>query len=96
MNRLTIIGNLTREPECRYVNTANGQRQVTSFSVAVNRRKPGDNGADFFRVTAWGNLADLAFKYLHKASKVCVIGPVKENQYVKSDGSAGFSLEVTA
>ena len=76
MNKLTIIGNLTRDPELR--TTATGVN-VCSFTVAVNRRNRRDdqNGqpeADFFRVTAWRQLADICSKYLAKGRKVCVSG----------------------
>ena len=78
MNKLTIIGNLTRDPELR--TTASGVN-VCSFTVAVNRRNRRDdqNGqpeADFFRVTAWRQLADICSKYLAKGRKVCVVGAV--------------------
>ena len=58
MNSLTIIGNLTREPELR---TTQAGKEVCSFTVAVNRprRNGEDQGADFFRVSAWGELGKL-------------------------------------
>ena len=98
MNKLTIIGNLTRDPEVR--TTATGIN-VCSFTVAVNRRGRRDdqNGqpeADFFRVTAWRQLADICGKYLAKGRKVAVIGPVSVHTYTGSDGTTRASLEVTA
>lgn len=94
MNKLTIIGNLTKEPELR--TTTNGVN-VCSFTVAVNRKKKveGQPEADFFRVSAWRGLADLCANYLAKGKKVCVIGPVSVRTY-ESNGKAGASLEVTA
>lgn len=56
MNTCVIIGNVTKDPELRQVNTNNGAVDVCSFTVAVNRRQRGrneQNDADFFRVTAW-------------------------------------------
>ena len=99
MNRLTIIGNLTHDPELR--TTPSGD-SVCSFSVAVNRRQRRDaqnNGqpeADFFRVTAWRERGELCAKYLAKGRKVCVIGPVSVRTYTGSDGQTRASLEVTA
>ena len=59
MNKLTIIGNLTRDPQLRTVNGQNGPISVCDFTVAVNRRqRNGQNEADYFRVTAWRGLAD--------------------------------------
>lgn len=94
MNKLTIIGNLTKEPELR--TTTNGVN-VCSFTVAVNRKKKveGQPEADFFRVSAWRGLADLCANYLAKGKKVCVIGSVSVRAY-ESNGKAGASLEVTA
>lgn len=94
MNKLTIIGNLTKEPELR--TTTNGVN-VCSFTVAVNRKKKveGQPEADFFRVSAWRGLADLCANYLAKGKKVCVIGAVGVRTY-ESNGKAGASLEVTA
>lgn len=95
MNKLTIIGNLTKEPELR---TTKDWISVCSFTVAVNRRKTQNQQqpeADFFRVTAWRSLGEIAAKYLHKGKKVCVIGPVSVHTYESNKGS-GASLEVSA
>lgn len=91
MNQLTIIGNLTADPEQRSTQTG---KQVTSFTVAVNKR--GGDGSDFFRVTAWEKLGELCNKYLSKGRKVCVIGAVGVSAYNDKDGKAHGSLEVTA
>jgi single-strand DNA-binding protein len=66
--------------------------------VAVNRRKTGNQQpeADFFRVTAWDNLAKLCGQYLSKGRKVAVIGPVSLHTYTTQDGKSGSSLEVRA
>ena len=95
MNRLTIIGNLTNDPELR---TTQAGDSVCTFTVAVNRPKRNgqDNGADFFRVTAWRNQAENCKKYLLKGKKVAVVGPVVLNTYTKNNGETGASLEVTA
>ena len=98
MNKLTIIGNLTRDPELR---TTTSGVNVCSFTVAVNRRNRRDdqNGqpeADFFRVTAWRQLADICGKYLAKGRKVAVIGPVSVHTYTGNDGTTRASMEVNA
>ena len=98
MNKLTIIGNLTRDPELRTTSTG---VNVCSFTVAVNRRgRRDDQGsqpeADFCRVTAWRQLADICGKYLAKGRKVCVVGPVSVHTFTGNDGTTRASLEVTA
>ena len=95
MNKLTIIGNLTKDPELR--STQDGI-SVCSFTVAVNRRnkREGQPEADFFRVSAWRQLGENCGKYLAKGRKVCVIGPVSVRTYQASDGTTKASLEVTA
>ena len=98
MNRLTIIGNLTRDPELR---TTPSGANVCSFSVAVNRRNRRDaqNGqpeADFFRVSAWNQLGENCAKFLAKGRKVAVVGPVSVRTYQGSDGQTHASLEVMA
>ena len=98
MNKLTIIGNLTRDPELR--TTATGV-SVCDFTVAVNRRNRSANAgaqpeADFFRVSAWRQLGENCQRYLAKGRKVCVIGPVSARTYQANDGTTRVSLEVTA
>ena len=96
MNKLTIIGNLTRDPELR--TTASGIN-VCTFTVAVNRRRSGTNTqpeADFFRVSAWRQLGENCQRYLAKGRKVAVVGPVSVQTYTGNDGTTRASLEVTA
>ena len=98
MNKLIIIGNLTRDPELRTTSTG---LSVCTFTVAVNRRRRNDQAAgqpeaDFFRVSAWRQLGENCQKYLAKGRKVFVSGPVSVSSYQAQDGSTRFSLEVTA
>ena len=99
MNKLTIIGNLTRDPELR---TTSAGVSVCDFTVAVNRRNRSRDAqanqpeADFFRVSAWRERGELCAKYLAKGRKVCVVGPVSVRTYQANDGSTRASLEVTA
>jgi single-strand DNA-binding protein len=97
MNKLIIIGNLTRDPETRTV--ASGST-VCSFTVAVNRRRSSQNAnqpdADFFRVSAWNKLGEVSQRYLAKGRKVCVVGTVSVSSYEAKDGKPRFSLDVSA
>ena len=95
MNKLTIIGNLTKAPELRV--TSSGIN-VCSFTVAVNRRLNPDTGAqetDFFRVTAWRGLGENCARFLDKGKKVAVTGPVTLRTWDRDD-KHGASMEVTA
>lgn len=96
MNKLTIIGNLTRDPVMR--TTTSGQN-VCSFTVAVNRRKTQNNQnpeADFFNVSAWNQQAENCAKYLAKGRKVAVVGPVSVRTYQGNDGKTYAQMDVMA
>ena len=98
MNKVFLIGNLTRDPELR---TTQSGVTVCSFTIAVNRRRAssaeaGQPEADFFRVTAWRQLGEICAKYLAKGRKVSVTGSVSASAYTAQDGTARASLEVTA
>ena len=95
MNRLTIIGNLVRDPELR---TLSSGVSVCSFTVAVNRRRKaeGQPEADFFRVSAWRQLGENCAKYLEKGRKVAVVGSVEARAYQANDGTTRARLEVNA
>lgn len=96
MNKVFIVGNLTRDPELR---TTQSGVAVCSFNVAVNKRL-GANAqhpeADYFRVTAWRGLAENCNKFLAKGRKVCVVGAVSVSTYQAKDGTTKATLEVTA
>ena len=93
MNKVFIIGNLTRDPESRQTP---GGITICTFTLAVNRRGKDEKTADFFRVTAWRQLAENCQRLLAKGRKVAVTGAVSLNTYTKKDGTGGASLEVNA
>ncbi len=96
MNKLTLIGNLTAEPEVR--STPNGIT-ACAFTIAVERRhadKSGERPTDFFRITAWRQLGDSCGRYLAKGKKVAVIGELQARLYEARDGSTRLSLDVQA
>lgn len=96
MNKLTIIGNLTRDPELR---TTSAGKEVCTFTVAVNRRKTGNNQqpeADFFRVSAWDGLAKSCGQFLAKGRKVAVVGSVSVHTFQTQTGETKAQLEVNA
>lgn len=89
MNNLTIIGNLTRDPETR--STPSG-KTVCTFDVAVNRR----DTCDFFRINAWGKLGESCQQYLSKGRKVGVNGSVSVHAYSAQNGEARATMDVLA
>lgn len=96
MNRIYIIGNLTRDPE---LNTTNSGVSVCRFTVAVQRRMSNADGvreADFFNVSAWRGTADNCAKFLKKGSKVAVTGSIQIRNFDRADGTKGTSVEITA
>ncbi len=97
MNKVFIVGNLTRDPEMR--STRDGI-PVCTFTVAVNRRnknaQAGQQDADFFRVTAWRGLGENCGRYLSKGKKVSVVGAVSVSTYQGNDGHFRAQMEITA
>lgn len=96
MNSLHIIGNICSDLELR---TTTAGQEVCNFSVAVNRRKTQQNkdpGADYFRVSAWGEKGKLCNQYLSKGKKVSIVGPVSVRAYTNSKGEPVGQLEVKA
>jgi len=96
---ITILGNLGRDPELRRTRTGT---PVTSFSVATNRHYDDGTGqgherTTWFRVSAWGNLAEPCANYLRKGRQVFVVGEIVPSEPWKGrDGEWHASLEVTA
>lgn len=96
MNKVILIGNLTRDPELR--STPNGV-PVCTFSIAVNRRfanQSGERETDFFNITAWRQLGETCSKYLAKGRKVAVTGELRSRTYEAKDGQKRYVVEVVA
>ncbi len=98
LNRVQLIGNLTRDPELR--TTASGQ-SVVNFGVATNRQYKDANGqkqdqAEFHNIVAWGKLADICSQYLTKGRQVFVEGRLQTRDWEGQDGSKRRTTEVVA
>lgn len=96
MNKVFLIGNLTRAPEMR--STQSGV-SVCNFTIAVNRRFKNANGeqeTDFLNVIAWRQLAELCGKYLAKGRKVAVTGSIQTRTYDAKDGSKRTAWDIVA
>ena len=98
MNKMMVIGNLGGDPEMRY--TPSGQA-VTNFSVATNYKYTTADGesreeTEWFRVSAWGRLAETCNQYLAKGRKVYVEGRLRSRSFEGRDGQTRLSNEITA
>lgn len=96
MNKVVLMGRLTRDPEMRF--TQGNNTAVCSFSLAVNRRfkQEGQPDADFINVTAWAKTAEFVSKYFTKGQQVGVIGRMQTRNYDDKDGKKVFVTEVVA
>ena len=93
MNKIILIGNLTRDPESR---TTPSGHTVCNFDIAVNDRRGGQDNTMYFRISAWDRTGESCQRYLSKGRKVFVAGPLSARTYQANDGTPRVSLEVTA
>jgi single-strand DNA-binding protein len=98
LNRATIMGNMTRDPELRYTPT---NRQVISFTVATNRRWNNAEGerqeqAEFHDIVAWGKLAEICNQILYKGRKVYIEGRLQTRNWEGQDGVKRYKTEIIA
>jgi single-strand DNA-binding protein len=96
MNKVILIGNLTKEVEVRYTQTNN--TMVASFSIAVSRKfkKDGEQTADFINVVAWGKTAEFVSKYFSKGLKIAIVGRIQTRTYDDDKGVKHYITEVVA
>lgn len=97
LNRVILIGRLTRDPDLRY--TSNGGVAVTRFTVAINRKftnQQGEREADFINIVAWRALAENCGKYLKKGSLVAIEGRIQTRSYENQEGHTVYVTEVVA
>lgn len=92
MNQVILIGNLTRDPECRYAPET--QMAICTFTLAISKGK--DKGADFPRVTVFGKQAENCERFLAKGRKVAVQGKIATNSYKNKDGATVYTTDVVA
>ena len=97
MNKVILMGRLTRDPETRYTQTNN--TLVSSFSLAVNRRfvrQGEERQADFVNIVAWSKLGEFCSKYFKKGQQVGVIGRIQTRTYDDNNGQKRYITEVVA
>lgn len=93
MNKVMLIGNLTRDPEV--MTTANGIL-VCKFTIAVNSGFGANSRVDFFNIVTWRSQAENCHKYLKKGSKVSIIGSIQNNDYTDKDGIKRYTIIINA
>ncbi len=96
MNKVFLIGNLTRDPE---LSETNSGVSVCRFGLAVNRRRSASDGepqVDFFNVTAWRNLAETVSRFVKKGNKVAVTGTIQIRNYEDNSGQKRTFVDIVA
>lgn len=98
MNKVILIGRLTRDPEVRY-SAGEGSMAIASYTLAVDRRRrqnagPDEQTADFIRCTAFGRTGEFAEKYLKKGTKILVQGRIQTGSYTNKDGQTVYTTDV--
>lgn len=100
MNKVILMGRLTREPDIRYSQNADGSLAVARYTLAVDRRRTRGNGdnndqtADFISCVAFGRTAEFAEKYLHQGTKIAITGRIQTGSYTNKDGQKVYTTDV--
>ena len=95
MNRVIMIGRLTKDPEIRYSQGEN-TTCIARYTLAVDRKfkQEGQPNADFINCIAFGKLGEFAEKYLHKGVKIAVTGRIQTGSYKNKDGNTVYTTDV--
>lgn len=96
MNKVILMGRLTRDPEVRY---SQGEQAtaVARYTLAVDRRgRSQENSADFIQCVAFGKAAEFAERYLHKGTKIVLTGRIQTGSYANKDGQRVYTTDIVA
>lgn len=96
MNKVILMGRLTRDPDVRYSQTANGSMAVARYTLAIDRRfkKDGETNADFISCVAFGKVGEFAEKYLRQGTKIVVEGRIQTGSYTNKDGNKVYTTDI--
>ena len=99
MNKVILMGRLTRDPDVRYSQSATGSMAVARYTLAVDRRRRpnGDSSeqtADFISCVAFGRSGEFAEKYLHQGTKIAITGRIQTGSYTNKDGQRVYTTDV--
>lgn len=94
MNKVILMGRLTRDPEVRY--SQDNTVAVARYKLAIDRRfkREGEPTADFIPCVAFGKAAEFAEKYLHQGTKIAVVGRIQTGSYTNNEGKKVYTTEV--
>lgn len=95
MNKVILLGNLTKDPESR-ITQSNKSVTMTTFTLAVNRKyaKEGGTQADFFNCVAFGKQADFIQEYFYKGARMMIAGRLQNNNYTNNKGEKVYSVQL--
>lgn len=95
MNKVFVIGRLTKDPEIRTTSTG---KKVANFSIAVNEGKDqsGNDRVQYFNLSAWDRLAEILEKYVKKGTRVACVGSLQNRSWDKPDGTKGYATDISA
>ena len=96
MNKVILMGRLTRDPEVRYSQGENGNNAIARYSLAVDRRfsRDRENNTDFINCVAFGRAGEFAEKYFRKGMKVLVTGRIQTGSYTNKDGQKVYTTDI--
>ncbi len=98
MNKVILMGRLTRDPEVRY-SQSDTSMAIARFSIAVDRRRTQNNEgqtADFINCVAFGRLGEFSEKYLKKGTKIALTGRIQTGSYTNKDGQKVYTTDIVA
>jgi single-strand DNA-binding protein len=93
MNKVILLGRLTKDAEVRY-SQGSEPMAIARYTLAVDRRKKDENSADFISCVAFGKSAEFAEKYLYKGIKIAVEGRIRTGSYTNKDGKKIYTTDV--
>ena len=95
MNKVILMGRLTRDPEVRY-SAAENALAIARYTLAVDRRfrRDGEASADFISCVAFGRQGEFAEKYLHQGTKIAITGRIQTGSYTNKDGQRVYTTDV--
>lgn len=96
MNKVILMGRLTRDPEVRYSQNGDNNLAIARYTLAVDRRfqRNGEQSADFISCVVFGRGAEFAEKYLKQGTKICIDGRIQTGSYTNKDGVKVYTTEV--
>lgn len=97
MNKVILMGRLTRDPEVRYSQNGDSNLAIARYTLAVDRRfqrNGGDQQTDFISCVAFGRSGEFAEKYFKQGTKICIEGRIQTGSYTNKDGAKVYTTEV--